>query len=297
MVEKYELNLFAKHRHLLKDVLPDQPESQRIGVTLRGTVGDPLFVRIGELDRSLRESGHGVAFGSCVVKRTYSKEEIERAELFFINIPFTHVAGEEYGTEYQEAKDCEQQAFDMEWPEVNKCRPVPVMVPCGICSKQVGLLRIPFRKLSKKKDIFRAWGGELIVSERLAAVIRDGSFAGSVVFPIRDVKGEQTAPFDFSSSAGVELLSIATAKGMQPNDAKFWWWLYKDAPKSLLDEVIVRQKTDGAWDESLGEGKNRQAIYTGTGFPRVFYLAYHMYRNYFPLLALTTYQRAMQDAA
>jgi len=61
--------------------------------------------------------------------------------------------------------------------------------------------------------------------------------------------------------------------------------------------LLERQKTDGAWDESLGEGKNRQAIYTGTGFPRVFYLAYHMYRNYFPLLALTTYQRAMQDAA
>ena len=36
------------------------------------------------------------------------------------------------------------------------------------------------------------------------------------------------------------------------------------------------------WDEDQ---------YTGTGFPRVFYLAYHLYRDYFPLIALSTYAR------
>jgi len=61
--------------------------------------------------------------------------------------------------------------------------------------------------------------------------------------------------------------------------------------------LLERQKPNGEWDESTGEGATRQAIYTGTGFPRVFYLAYHMYRNYFPLLALTTYKRAMESAA
>jgi squalene-hopene/tetraprenyl-beta-curcumene cyclase len=58
--------------------------------------------------------------------------------------------------------------------------------------------------------------------------------------------------------------------------------------------LIEHQQTDGSWDESIGKGSQRQAIYTGTGFPRVFYLAYHQYRNYFPLLALTTYKRAME---
>ncbi|MFZ0661518.1 MAG: squalene--hopene cyclase [Acidobacteriaceae bacterium] len=57
--------------------------------------------------------------------------------------------------------------------------------------------------------------------------------------------------------------------------------------------LLARQQADGSWDESLGEGGNRQAIYTGTGFPRVFYLAYHLYRDYFPLLALTNYGRAV----
>jgi squalene-hopene/tetraprenyl-beta-curcumene cyclase len=45
--------------------------------------------------------------------------------------------------------------------------------------------------------------------------------------------------------------------------------------KWLLD----RQKADGRWDEDL---------MTGTGFPNVFYLNYHLYRDYFPLLALAT---------
>ncbi len=58
--------------------------------------------------------------------------------------------------------------------------------------------------------------------------------------------------------------------------------------------LLERQRPDGSWDESMGDAKSRQSIITGTGFPRVFYLAYHMYRLYFPLLALTSYQRAME---
>jgi len=48
------------------------------------------------------------------------------------------------------------------------------------------------------------------------------------------------------------------------------------------------QKVDGSWDEPL---------YTGTGFPRVFYLAYHLYRQYFPLIALTTYAKVMKGSS
>ncbi len=58
--------------------------------------------------------------------------------------------------------------------------------------------------------------------------------------------------------------------------------------------LLDRQTNDGGWDESTGTGKEKQAVYTGTGFPRVFYLAYHQYRDYFPLLALTTYQKSME---
>jgi squalene-hopene/tetraprenyl-beta-curcumene cyclase len=57
--------------------------------------------------------------------------------------------------------------------------------------------------------------------------------------------------------------------------------------------LVAKQKENGSWDESAA-GRNQEATYTGTGFPRVFYLAYHLYRDYFPLLALTTYKRAME---
>ncbi len=49
--------------------------------------------------------------------------------------------------------------------------------------------------------------------------------------------------------------------------------------------LLRTQKKDGSWDESL---------FTGTGFPRVFYLKYHLYRQYFPLLAFTTYAKVME---
>jgi squalene-hopene/tetraprenyl-beta-curcumene cyclase len=49
-------------------------------------------------------------------------------------------------------------------------------------------------------------------------------------------------------------------------------------------EYLTRtQRPDGNWDEDYC---------TGTGFPRVFYLAYYDYRNTFPLLALSAYRKA-----
>jgi squalene-hopene/tetraprenyl-beta-curcumene cyclase len=46
--------------------------------------------------------------------------------------------------------------------------------------------------------------------------------------------------------------------------------------------LIDNQEIAGTWDEQA---------YTGTGFPRVFYLRYHYYRHYFPLMALGLYAR------
>ncbi len=45
--------------------------------------------------------------------------------------------------------------------------------------------------------------------------------------------------------------------------------------------LATTQRADGEWDE---------APYTAVGFPRVFYLRYHGYRLYFPLLALARYR-------
>jgi squalene-hopene/tetraprenyl-beta-curcumene cyclase len=53
--------------------------------------------------------------------------------------------------------------------------------------------------------------------------------------------------------------------------------------QSGIEWLVEHQGADGGWDENLS---------TGTGFPRVFYLKYHLYRSAFPVLALATYRKA-----
>jgi squalene-hopene/tetraprenyl-beta-curcumene cyclase len=50
-----------------------------------------------------------------------------------------------------------------------------------------------------------------------------------------------------------------------------------------IEYLLETQRGDGSWDEDLA---------TGTGFPRVFYLNYHLYKDYFPLLALSSFVKA-----
>ncbi|MCH7504573.1 squalene--hopene cyclase [PVC group bacterium] len=54
-----------------------------------------------------------------------------------------------------------------------------------------------------------------------------------------------------------------------------------------IQYLIQNQTQDGSWIEDQA---------TGTGFPRVFYLIYTMYKDYFPLLALSTYHIMVQKA-
>ncbi len=49
-----------------------------------------------------------------------------------------------------------------------------------------------------------------------------------------------------------------------------------------IEYLLNTQTAQGTWEEPY---------FTGTGFPRVFYLRYHLYRHYFPLLALAEYAR------
>jgi len=51
-----------------------------------------------------------------------------------------------------------------------------------------------------------------------------------------------------------------------------------------IEYLIRTQNADGSWTEDE---------VTGTGFPKVFYLKYDMYRNAWPLLALATYQQLL----
>jgi squalene-hopene/tetraprenyl-beta-curcumene cyclase len=56
---------------------------------------------------------------------------------------------------------------------------------------------------------------------------------------------------------------------------------------SGMEYLLATQRRDGSWDEELA---------TGTGFPKVFYLTYHLYRQSFPLLALAEFLTAREAA-
>ncbi len=57
-----------------------------------------------------------------------------------------------------------------------------------------------------------------------------------------------------------------------------------DAVRAGIQYLLSTQGEDGNWREDL---------FTGTGFPKVFYLKYHLYRLYFPLLALARYGQSL----
>jgi squalene-hopene/tetraprenyl-beta-curcumene cyclase len=60
----------------------------------------------------------------------------------------------------------------------------------------------------------------------------------------------------------------------------------------LADDPAVRRGVRWLLDKQDQAGTWAQESWTGTGFPKVFYLNYHYYRHYFPLMALAQYATA-----
>lgn len=62
--------------------------------------------------------------------------------------------------------------------------------------------------------------------------------------------------------------------------------VHHPAVEKGFDYLLKNQRPDGGWDEE---------DFTGTGFPRVFYLRYTGYRIYFPLMALGRYRSMLES--
>jgi squalene-hopene/tetraprenyl-beta-curcumene cyclase len=89
--------------------------------------------------------------------------------------------------------------------------------------------------------------------------------------------------------------SDVTAKGRGPSTPSQTAWALmglmaagevdSDAVRRGIDYLVREQHDDGSWHEEY---------WTGTGFPGVFYLRYHLYGIYFPLLALAHYRKLLE---
>ncbi|HEY3138404.1 MAG TPA: squalene--hopene cyclase [Blastocatellia bacterium] len=84
------------------------------------------------------------------------------------------------------------------------------------------------------------------------------------------------------------------SKGQGPSTASQTAWALMglmaaedqtDGLKRGIEYLISTQRQDGSWKDDY---------WTGTGFPGVFYLRYHLYAVYFPLLALSIYDKRMK---
>jgi squalene-hopene/tetraprenyl-beta-curcumene cyclase len=99
-----------------------------------------------------------------------------------------------------------------------------------------------------------------------------GETCASYEDPTLKGKGDSTA----SQTAWALMGLIAAADSTEP------YALDRRAIRRGIDFLMQTQAADGSWHEPQT---------TGTGFPRVFYLRYDMYRNNWPLLALATFAR------
>ncbi|MEH2261824.1 squalene--hopene cyclase [Nostoc sp.] len=88
------------------------------------------------------------------------------------------------------------------------------------------------------------------------------------------LKGKGNSTASQTAWALIGLLAAGEATGK----------LALDAIEQGIAYLVATQKPDGTWFE---------ADFTGTGFPCHFYLKYHLYQQYFPLIALGRYQAAI----
>ena len=102
----------------------------------------------------------------------------------------------------------------------------------------------------------------------------DGSFGESLLsYDVPSTKGQGTST---ASQTAWGLIGLLASAGTED-----------PAVAKAVAYLVHRQEADGSWSEPE---------FTGTGFPGVFYLKYHLYRNSFPVYALARYSNQSRKA-
>jgi squalene-hopene/tetraprenyl-beta-curcumene cyclase len=120
------------------------------------------------------------------------------------------------------------------------------------------------------------------VSDRSAAVLRAGEWLRSIQ-NADGGWGESCASYDQGSFCPAASTASQTAWAllglMAGGDTSSL------SVEKGIEYLLKTQQPDGSWNEELA---------TGTGFPGVFYLTYHLYRLAFPLMALSAYVKSAE---
>ncbi|NDQ58067.1 MAG: squalene--hopene cyclase [Acidipila sp.] len=99
--------------------------------------------------------------------------------------------------------------------------------------------------------------------------------------------GESIASYDDPSLKG---------KGISTASQTAWGLiglLASGEQREPATEKAIERSVQYLTEQQTGEGTWEESEFTGTGFPSVFYLKYHLYKHYFPLYALARYQNRL----
>jgi hypothetical protein len=219
--------------------LPDEV-GERLSDTIRKVVvstDDPLFDEIGRLQREFREKGDFFFLGR-EYRRRYSRQEIERAELFYVwPKRVFEPAGEECGTQYDASAAC---------PE------------CGAGGTQTSDLRLDLRKVPRSADFAETIAGEQIVSQRCAECLHDAGLRGFVLSRVRHKARYEDDPIDFREvPTGREILRQAEAAGVPHHTWSFMVWLNREENRALCDKAV----------QEYAEMRRQQSRRRGTSLP------------------------------
>lgn len=162
---------------------------------------NPKFKRVGELEALIKKEPHGFFFAGWTIRRRYTADELEKAELFLLhNVTTFEPPGENCGTQYDESSACKH---------------------CQAGARQVTPLFLDWKRIPKSKDIARTIAGEIVVSARLVELFKQHSITGAKFLPIchRPASSAESKDwFQFAADSSDALIVAPTKTGINPFD-------------------------------------------------------------------------------
>jgi squalene-hopene/tetraprenyl-beta-curcumene cyclase len=147
---------------------------------------------------------------------------------------------------------------------------VPALIAAGVKPDKPAIRRA-VAWLEEHQNPDGGWGEDMRSYDDPGLAGRGESTASQTAWALLALLAVREGTGRAHGTPGLDKTSRPAAPHAQPDGA---------AVERGVQWLIDHQREDGTWDEPQ---------YTGTGFPRDFYLNYHLYRLVFPVMALGRY--------